>query len=57
MRVRYFDVRDHDPAKTGREMDEFMSGLRQLFVDGYLMCPPTEKPRDKTWGWSRARRR
>ena len=36
--LRYFDVRDHDPAKTCREMDEFQAALRQLFLNGYVMC-------------------
>ncbi len=36
--LRYFDVRDHDPASTCREMDEFMTALHQLFVDGYVVC-------------------
>ena len=36
--LRYFDVRDHDPAKTCREMDEFQAALRQLFLNGYVLC-------------------
>ena len=36
--LRYFDVHDHDPARTCGEMDEFTAALRQLFVDGYVVC-------------------
>ena len=36
--LRYFDVHDHDPAKTCREMDEFKTALRQLFVLWRLAC-------------------
>ena len=35
-----FDVCDHDPANTGRELKDFMSGLRRLFVGGYVVCVP-----------------
>ena len=33
-----FDVHDHDPANTCREMDAFKTALHQLFVDGYVVC-------------------
>ena len=36
--LRYFDVHDHDPANTCREMDAFKTALRQLFIDGYVVC-------------------
>ena len=36
--LRYFDVRDHDPARTFQQVQEFIRTLRQLFVQGYVLC-------------------
>jgi len=36
--LRYFDVRDHDPARTSQQLGEFKLALRQLFVKGYVLC-------------------
>ena len=36
--LRYFDVRDHDPARTAREVEEFKLSLQHLFVEGYVLC-------------------
>ena len=53
--LRYFDVRDHDPARTSPEMDNFTSALRQLFIEGCVVCSDGAvvgvaglEPRDKT---------
>jgi hypothetical protein len=37
--LRYFDVRDHDPARTAREVEEFKFSLQHFFVEGYVLCP------------------
>jgi len=36
--LRYFDVRDHDPARTAQQVEDFLQALRQLFVKGYVLC-------------------
>ena len=36
--LRKFDVTDHDPARTAREVDEFKRSLQTLFVQGYVLC-------------------
>ena len=36
--LRYFDVRDHDPARAAQEVREFVMALQQLFVQGYVLC-------------------
>ena len=38
--LRGFDVHDHDPATTGREVEDFTRGLRRLFVDGHVVRVP-----------------
>ena len=38
--LRYFDVRDHDPARAYRHVQKFVSTLRHLFVQGYAVCDP-----------------
>lgn len=41
--LRLLDVKDHDPARTGPELADFIRALRRLFVDGYVVakapCP------------------
>ncbi len=50
--LRAFGVHDHDPAATRREIDDFTTGLRELFVEGYVVCSPDVStlsgPRDRT---------
>ena len=36
--LRYFDVRDHDPARTLGEVDQVVHTLRILFIKGYVLC-------------------
>ncbi|MCP4243196.1 MAG: hypothetical protein GY772_21790, partial [bacterium] len=43
--LRLFDVNDHDPARTAPEMEGFTRVLRDLFVNGYIVCEPEPLPR------------
>ena len=36
--LRYFDVHDHDPARTAAQVDAFVFTLEQLFIHGYVLC-------------------
>ena len=36
--LRYFDVRDHDPARTDQQVREIKQVLQQLFIKGYVLC-------------------
>ena len=36
--LRRFDVHDHDPACTAKEVETFLSTLRRLFIQGYVLC-------------------
>ena len=38
--LRIFDVHDHDPGTTARQVEDFTRGLRLLFVDGHIVCAP-----------------
>ena len=38
--LRCFDVHDHDPATTARQVEDFTRGLRLLFVDGHVVRAP-----------------
>ncbi len=40
--LRYFDVSDHDPARTATEVEGFVKALRCLFVEGYVLCSSGE---------------
>ena len=40
--LRKYDVTDHDPARTAREVREFNFALKTLFVQGYVLC--SEEP-------------
>ena len=41
--LRKLDVTDHDPAHTHtlNQVEEFVSTLRRLFIQGYVVCAPT----------------
>jgi hypothetical protein len=39
--LRYFDVYDHDPARTFEQMAEYKKTNRALFFDGYILCDPS----------------
>ena len=39
--LRKFDVTDHDPARTHDQVEEFVSTLRRLFIQGYIVCALT----------------
>ena len=36
--LRLFDVQDHDPAHTVQHVEEFKLALKQVFVEGYVLC-------------------
>ena len=36
--LRFFDVHDHDPARTAKQVEDFVLALRHLFVQGYVLC-------------------
>ena len=40
--LRYFDVHDHDPARTAQQVQQFTTTLRQLFIEGYVLCSEGE---------------
>ena len=40
--LRYFDVHDHDPARTSSELRDFVKAMRCLFVQGYVVCEGSE---------------
>ena len=38
--LRSFDVHDHDPGTTARQVEDFTRGVRLLFVDGHIVRAP-----------------
>ena len=38
--LRLFDVRDHDPARTASQVNQFCADMHALFVKGYVICEP-----------------
>ena len=40
--LRYFDVRDHDPARTDQQVRHIKQVLQQLFIKGYVLCSEGE---------------
>ena len=38
--VRLFDVHDHDPALTARELRNFIGRMETLFLEGHIFVEP-----------------
>ena len=38
--MRLFDVQDHDPAVTARELRKFVGRMQTLFLDGHIFVEP-----------------